>query len=77
MTTSRTSQPTRTPGTPGTSGISGSEGRIRIGYVSRDFYDHPVAHQTQGIFKLLMAKGEAAGRRAWMEEKGHLVEADL
>ena len=28
-------------------------------------------------FTLLMAKGEAAGRRAWMEEKGHLVEADL
>lgn len=32
---------------------------------------------TQGVFKLLMAKGEAAGRRAWMEEKGHLIEADL
>ena len=32
---------------------------------------------TQAIFKLLMAKGEAAGRRAWMEEKGHLIEADL
>ena len=31
----------------------------------------------QGVFKLLMAKGEAAGRRAWMEEKGHLIEADL
>jgi topoisomerase-4 subunit B len=30
-----------------------------------------------GVFKLLMAKGEAAGRRAWMEEKGHLIEADL
>ena len=29
------------------------------------------------VFRLLMAKGEAAGRRAWMEEKGHLVEADL
>ncbi len=29
------------------------------------------------VFKLLMAKGEAAGRRAWMEEKGHLIEADL
>jgi topoisomerase-4 subunit B len=31
----------------------------------------------QGVFKLLMAKGEAAGRRAWMEEKGHLIEADV
>jgi len=30
-----------------------------------------------GVFKLLMAKGEAAGRRAWMEEKGHTVEADI
>ena len=29
------------------------------------------------IFKLLMAKGEAAARRAWMEERGHTVEADL
>jgi topoisomerase-4 subunit B len=31
----------------------------------------------QDIFRLLMAKGEAAGRRAWMEEKGHTIEADL
>jgi topoisomerase-4 subunit B len=31
----------------------------------------------QGVFKLLMAKGEAGGRRAWMEEKGHLIEADI
>jgi topoisomerase-4 subunit B len=31
----------------------------------------------QGVFKLLMAKGEAAGRRAWMEEKGHTIEADV
>ncbi|HEX4781665.1 MAG TPA: DNA topoisomerase IV subunit B [Usitatibacter sp.] len=29
------------------------------------------------VFKLLMGKTEAAGRRAWMEEKGHLIEADL
>ena len=29
------------------------------------------------VFKLLMAKGEAGGRRAWMEEKGHTIEADL
>ena len=31
----------------------------------------------QGVFRLLMAKGEAGGRRAWMEEKGHLIEADI
>jgi topoisomerase-4 subunit B len=29
------------------------------------------------VFKLLMAKGEAGGRRAWMEQKGHLIEADI
>jgi topoisomerase-4 subunit B len=29
------------------------------------------------VFKLLMAKGEAAARRSWMEERGHTVEADL
>ncbi len=28
-------------------------------------------------FTLLMGKGEAAGRRAWMEERGNLVEADI
>jgi topoisomerase-4 subunit B len=32
---------------------------------------------TLKLFNLLMGKGEAAGRRAWMEENGHLVEADL
>jgi topoisomerase-4 subunit B len=32
------------------------------------------AHET---FRLLMAKGEAAGRRSWMERQGHLIEADL
>ena len=32
---------------------------------------------TLKLFNLLMGKGEAASRRAWMEEKGHLVEADL
>jgi topoisomerase-4 subunit B len=31
----------------------------------------------EGVFKLLMGKTEAAGRRAWMEEKGHTIEADL
>jgi len=30
-----------------------------------------------GVFKLLMGKTEASGRRAWMEEKGHLIEADI
>ena len=32
---------------------------------------------TQKMFTLLMAKGEAAGRRSWMEEKGNEVEADV
>jgi predicted O-linked N-acetylglucosamine transferase (SPINDLY family) len=26
------------------------DGRIRVGYLSRDFYDHPVAHQIQSMF---------------------------
>jgi len=30
-----------------------------------------------GTFTLLMGKGEAAGRRAWMEKDGGLVEADV
>ncbi len=29
------------------------------------------------LFTLLMGKGEASGRRAWMEEKGDSVEADI
>jgi topoisomerase IV subunit B len=33
--------------------------------------------KAQIVFTLLMAKGEAAQRRAWMEEKGHTIEADL
>jgi len=37
----------------------------------------PERENTQEVFKRLMAKGEAAGRRAWMEEQGHLIEADL
>ena len=32
---------------------------------------------TRRLFTLLMGKGEAAGRRGWMEEKGHEIEADL
>jgi topoisomerase-4 subunit B len=37
----------------------------------------PERDGTRDVFKLLMAKGEAASRRSWMEEKGHLIEADL
>jgi topoisomerase-4 subunit B len=33
--------------------------------------------QTQQTFTLLMAKGESARRRSWMEEKGNEVEADV
>jgi predicted O-linked N-acetylglucosamine transferase (SPINDLY family) len=29
-----------------------SHGRLKIGYLSRDFYDHPVAHQMQSLFGL-------------------------
>ena len=32
---------------------------------------------TLKMFTLLMGKGEASGRRAWMEEKGDSVEADV
>ncbi|NMG77419.1 DNA topoisomerase IV subunit B [Aromatoleum diolicum] len=32
---------------------------------------------TKRMFTLLMGKGEASGRRAWMEEKGDTVEADI
>ena len=32
---------------------------------------------TLKLFNLLMGKGEASSRRAWMEEKGHLIEADI
>ncbi len=33
--------------------------------------------ETRKLFHLLMGKGEAAGRRAWMEAKGHLADADI
>ena len=33
--------------------------------------------ETTRMFTLLMGKGEASGRRAWMEEKGDTVEADI
>jgi topoisomerase-4 subunit B len=33
--------------------------------------------ETKKMFTLLMAKGESAGRRGWMEEKGNEVEADV
>jgi topoisomerase-4 subunit B len=32
---------------------------------------------TLKLFNLLMGKGEAAGRRAWMEAKGHTADADI
>jgi topoisomerase-4 subunit B len=32
---------------------------------------------TAKLFNLLMGKGEAASRRAWMEANGHLVDADI
>ncbi len=34
-------------------------------------------HVPRGSYAMLMGKTEAAGRRAWMEEKGHLIEADI
>jgi topoisomerase IV subunit B len=41
-------------------------------------FERAEAHDdTLKLFNLLMGKGEASGRRAWMEEKGNLVEADL
>ena len=33
--------------------------------------------ETRRMFTMLMGKGEASGRRAWMEEKGDSVEADV
>jgi topoisomerase-4 subunit B len=38
---------------------------------------HGAAEETRRTFNLLMGKGEAAGRRAWMEAKGDTVEADV
>jgi topoisomerase-4 subunit B len=35
------------------------------------------ADDTRRMFTLLMGKGEASGRRAWMEDKGDTVEADV
>jgi topoisomerase-4 subunit B len=40
--------------------------------------ERPEAHaDTLKLFNLLMGKGEASSRRAWMEAKGHLAEADI
>ena len=39
--------------------------------------DDAMADATRKLFNLLMGKGEASSCRAWMEEKGHLVEADV
>jgi topoisomerase-4 subunit B len=41
-------------------------------------YERPGLHdETLKMFTLLMGKGEASSRRAWMETKGHMVEADI
>ena len=32
---------------------------------------------TMARFNLLMGRGEASARRAWLEEKGHEVEVDI
>jgi topoisomerase-4 subunit B len=39
--------------------------------------DEGAHDETLKLFNLLMGKGEAAGRRAWMESRGHLAEADI
>jgi topoisomerase-4 subunit B len=39
--------------------------------------DRAALEEARRMFTLLMGKGEAAGRRAWMELKGNLVEADV
>jgi len=39
--------------------------------------DEGAHDETLKLFNLLMGKGEASGRRAWMESKGHLAEADV
>ncbi|MCF8179209.1 MAG: type IIA DNA topoisomerase subunit B [Sulfuritalea sp.] len=40
--------------------------------------DLPDSHEDiLKLFNLLMGKGEASSRRAWMEAKGHLIEADI
>jgi topoisomerase-4 subunit B len=39
--------------------------------------DDAEREKAQGVFKLLMGKKEAEGRRAWMEKEGHTIEADL
>lgn len=45
--------------------------QVRIGDEEQD------QTQTQSTFVKLMGKGEAASRRAWMEEKGNQVEVDV
>ncbi|MDE2586171.1 MAG: DNA topoisomerase IV subunit B, partial [Betaproteobacteria bacterium] len=37
----------------------------------------PALEEARRMFTLLMGKGEASGRRAWMEVNGNLVEADI
>lgn len=52
---------------------------IHFGGVALGFHPSAAAGgiDTYDIFVKLMGKGEAASRRAWMEEKGNLVEADV
>ena len=37
----------------------------------------PLASEAQPVMNMLMARNEAAGRRAWMEENGALVGAEI
>jgi topoisomerase-4 subunit B len=39
--------------------------------------ERTASEDTLKLFNLLMGKGEASSRRAWMEAKGHLAEADV
>jgi topoisomerase-4 subunit B len=39
--------------------------------------ERTASEDTLKLFTLLMGKGEASSRRAWMEAKGHLAEADV
>jgi hypothetical protein len=39
--------------------------------------DEAERERAPGVFRLLMGKKEAEGRRSWMEKEGHTIEADL
>ena len=38
---------------------------------------HPGADDANPVMNMLMAKNESAGRRAWMEENGALIGAEI